>query len=134
MASCHFVRVANKILIVNTLIYSYFIGSHDANASWWHFHPHADQKNASRLVFPVEILCEFEINILSLQHLMRFSGSTIELILKNGLLPFSESAVLKKNVQSSAFQDILCAFVFCPGREAEMCIVSYLFSGNYYHE
>ena len=33
MASCHFIRVANKILNVNTLIYWDFIGSHDAFAS-----------------------------------------------------------------------------------------------------
>ena len=29
--------VANKILSINTRFYPYFIGSHDAFASWWHF-------------------------------------------------------------------------------------------------
>ena len=70
--------VANKILNVNTLIYLYFIGSHDAFASWRHFHvPLLDQKNASRPVFLVEILREFEENAPFLKHIMRFSGPTI---------------------------------------------------------
>ena len=61
----HFVRVANKILNVNTLIYWYFIGSHDAFASWWHFHvPYVDQKNASNLASLVEIECVSETNVL----------------------------------------------------------------------
>ena len=69
--------VANKILNVNTLIYLYFIGSHDAFASWWHFHvPHVDQKNALNLVSLVETECVSETNVLYFQSFMHFSGST----------------------------------------------------------
>ena len=37
--------------------------------------PLLNQKNVSGLVFPVEILREFEINTLHIEHIMRFSGS-----------------------------------------------------------
>ena len=79
MASCHFVRVANKILNVNTLIDLYFIGSHDASASWWHVHvPLLDQKNAANLIFPATIKCASQVNMLYFQAIMHFSGSTMQ--------------------------------------------------------
>ena len=69
--------VANKILNVNTLIYLYFIGPHDAFASWWHFHvPLLETKNALYFVSLVETECIFETNVLYFQSVMHFSGPT----------------------------------------------------------
>ena len=65
--------VANKILNVNAWIYLYFIGSHDAFTSWWHFHvPLLDRKNAQSPVFLVKILRELEAGASCLKHLIAF--------------------------------------------------------------
>ena len=45
---------------------------------------YVDRKNASSPVFSVEILCEFAVNTLFLQHIMRFSGPTQQGSYKQG--------------------------------------------------